>query len=224
MHDLRTIRLMLVYGDGADLGDLRHALAAERPPMELVGRASTCAQAAELAAKAKPDVILLDAGPGETDHAGTILKLSATSGARVLMLAGERDAAASVRAVRAGARGVLVWQDAPALVGKAVRKVLAGELWLDRTATARIVDELLAAKARTAEGAGALDKLTARELDVVRALLEHDGAASRDLAARLRVSEHTLRNHFTSIYRKLGVPNRVGLFAYVSRHWVDSAS
>lgn len=215
---------MLVYRDGADLGELRRALAAERPPMELVGAASTCAQAVDLAAKAKPDVILVDAGPGETDHAGTIAKLSAASGARVVMLAGERDAAASVRAVRAGARGVLLWQDAPALVGKAVRKVLAGELWLDRTATARIVDELLAAKVRSAEGAGALDKLTARELDVVRALLEHDGAASRDLAARLRVSEHTLRNHFTSIYRKLGVPNRVGLFAYVSRHWANGAS
>lgn len=224
MHDLRTIRLMLVYGDGADLGELRRALAAESPPMELVGAASTCAQATELAAKAKPDVILLDAGPGETDHVGTIAKLSASSETRVLMLAGERDAAASVRAVRAGARGVLLWQDAPTLVGKAVRKVLAGELWLDRTATARIVDELLAAKARSAEGAGALDKLTARELDVVRALLEHDGAASRDLAARLQVSEHTLRNHFTSIYRKLGVPNRVGLFAYVSRHWANGAS
>jgi len=224
MHDLRTIRLMLVYGDGAVLGELQRALVAERPPMEVVGATGSAVQATELATKAKPDVILLDAGPGEADHAGTIAKLGAASGARILMLAGERDAAASVRAVRAGARGVLLWQDAPTLVGKAVRKVLAGELWIDRAATARIVDELLTAKARSAEGAAALDKLTARELDVVRALLEHDGAASRDLAARLRVSEHTLRNHFTSIYRKLGVPNRVGLFAYVSRHWVDSAS
>lgn len=224
MQNAQPVRLMLVASDGALLATLRRALAEERPPVEVVAAANDGAQAIEFSDKAKPDVILLVAGPGETDHAGTIAKLGAVSGGRVLVLADERDAAASVRAVRAGARGVLLRQDALALVGRAVRKVLAGELWLDRAATARIVDELLAAKARSAESSSALDKLTARELDVVRALLEHDGAASRDLAARLQVSEHTLRNHFTSIYRKLGVPNRVGLFAYVSRHWANGAS
>ena len=224
MQNAQPVRLMLVASDGALLATLQRALAEERPPVEVVAAASDGAQAIELSDKAKPDVILLVAGPGETDHAGTIAKLGAVSGGRVLVLADERDAAASVRAVRAGARGVLLRQDAQALVGRAVHKVLAGELWIDRAATARIVDELLAAKARSTEGSSALDKLTARELDVVRALLEHDGAASRDLAARLQVSEHTLRNHFTSIYRKLGVPNRVGLFAYVSRHWANGAS
>jgi len=42
----------------------------------------------------------------------------------------------------------------------------------------------------------------------VEALVKHDGASNRALAARLRLSEQTLRNHFTSIYRKLGISNR----------------
>jgi two-component system, NarL family, nitrate/nitrite response regulator NarL len=112
-------------------------------------------------------------------------------------------------------------RDARATVRKAVLRVNEGELWLDRQTTGRIIEDLVAENLRAEdsleEADGMAEKLTARELEVVRALLKHEGAGSRDLAARLHVSEHTLRNHFTSIYRKLGVPNRTGLFAYASR-------
>lgn len=222
MRSAHVIRVVLVHSDEALPGTVQRALAAERPPIEVVGAANWGARALELAQQMKPDVVLLEMGPGDAEHVAVVAKLC-TSRARVLLLAAEPDPHASVRAVKAGARGVLRNDQAQAMLGKAVRKVLAGELWLDRAVTARIIDELVAAKTRPAHVIGALEKLTARELDVVRALLEHDGAASRDLAARLQVSEHTLRNHFTSIYRKLGVPNRVGLFAYVSRHCADVA-
>ena len=212
---------MLVEADGAFLGKLQRTLEGERPAMGIVAATSSHAEAVELAQEAKPDVILLAMGPGDTEHVTTIVKLCAASPARILTLAVVRDPVASARAVKAGARGVVLKDDAPEVMRKALRKVHEGELWLDRLATARIVDDLVAARVRAVEAGGALDKLTARELEVVRALLEHQGGGSRDLAARLQVSEHTLRNHFTSIYRKLGVPNRVGLFAYASRHRFD---
>jgi two-component system, NarL family, nitrate/nitrite response regulator NarL len=212
---------MLIDADRAFLGKLQRALDGERPAMEIVAATNSHAEAVELAQDATPDVILLAMSPGDTDHVATIVKLCAASPARILMLAVVRDPVASARAVKAGARGVLLKDDAPEVMRKALRKVQEGELWLDRLATGRIVDDLVAARARAVEAGGALDKLTARELEVVRALLEHQGGGSRDLAARLQVSEHTLRNHFTSIYRKLGVPNRVGLFAYASRHRFD---
>jgi len=219
MQSPQAIRLVLVDGDGAYLGKLQRLLDEERPLMEVVGATSSHAEALELAHKARPDVILLDMGPGEFEHVGAISRLVAASLARILMLASARDPASSARAVKAGARGVVLKGDAPEVIRKAVRKVREGELWLDRLTTGRIFEELVSAGAGAAAAATVLEKkLTARELDVVRALLEHQGAASRDLAARLQVSEHTLRNHFTSIYRKLGVPNRVGLFAYASRH------
>jgi two-component system nitrate/nitrite response regulator NarL len=224
MQSSHAIRLMLVEPDSAFLGRLRRALEGERPAMQVVAATSSRAEAVALAQEANPDVILLDMGPGETEHAGTIAKLCAASPAHILMLAGVRDSESSARAVMAGARGVVLKGEAPETMRKAVRKVREGELWLDRLTTARIVAELVAARALEAVRSGDLEKkLTARELDVVRALLEHQGGGSRDLAARLQVSEHTLRNHFTSIYRKLGVPNRVGLFAYASRHRADIA-
>lgn len=221
MPSAQAIRLMLIEADSAFLGKLQRALEGQRPAMEIVAATNSHEDAVDLLQEAEPDVILLAMGPGDTEHVAGIVKLCAASPAPILMLAAVRDPIASARAVKAGARGVVLKDDAPEIMRKAVRKVQEGELWLDRLATARIVEDLVATRARAVEAGGALDKLTARELEVVRALLEHQGGGSRDLAARLQVSEHTLRNHFTSIYRKLGVPNRVGLFAYASRHRFD---
>jgi DNA-binding NarL/FixJ family response regulator len=106
--------------------------------------------------------------------------------------------------------------EAPELICKALRKVRDGELWLDRASTAKLFEELLGgAEGKLPEGR--IANLTIRESDIVRALLQHEGASSRELAQSLGMSEQTLRNHFSSIYRKLGIPNRVGLVAYAAR-------
>jgi len=127
------------------------------------------------------------------------------------------------RAVRAGARGALQKDDSPETIRKALRKVREGELWLDRCSTARLFEELLGgSEGRLPEGK--IANLTIRESDIVRALLRHEGASSRELASNLRMSEQTLRNHFSSIYRKLGIPNRVGLVAYAARQRLASVA
>lgn len=160
----------------------------------------------------------------EAGGIAAIARLGAQCRAPILMLAAECDAAARAGAVRAGARGVVLKHDAPETILKAVRKVKDGELWIDRITTRRILEELLAGVPGAIEPAasGGIANLTTRERDIVRALLSGDGSSSRALAARLRISEQTLRNHFSSIYRKLGIPNRVGLVAYATRHHLDS--
>lgn len=159
---------------------------------------------------------------GSIETSDIIARLAVACRARILMLAEASDPDSTVRLVKAGARGVVLSGEQPATIRKAVRKVRQGELWLDRRTTGHVLEVLAAERAQAAHSDvspnGDADKLTTREMEVVRALLAHDGAGSRDLAAGLRVSEHTLRNHFTSIYRKLGVPNRTGLFAYASKH------
>jgi DNA-binding NarL/FixJ family response regulator len=114
-------------------------------------------------------------------------------------------------------------RDAPETIRKAVRKVRDGELWLDRITTGQLLKELLAGAPHAIEPVpiGRIANLTTRESDIVRALLGDDGVSGRALAARLGISEQTLRNHFSSIYRKLGIPNRVGLVAFASRHRLD---
>jgi DNA-binding CsgD family transcriptional regulator len=60
--------------------------------------------------------------------------------------------------------------------------------------------------------------LTARERAIVSAAVEHSGAANQEVAERLFISEHTLRNHLTSIYRKLNVTSRLEMYVYAIRH------
>jgi len=214
---------MLVAEDREFLDQLCAAMETDEgcAAVEIVGVMTCGKEALSLAEVERPEVVLLDMDTRTDEHIASIPGFGRACHARVLMLATLRDTERSARALKAGSRGVVLKRDVRATVCKAVLRVNAGELWLDRQTTGRIIEDLVAENLRAedslGEADGMADKLTARELEVVRALLKHEGAGSRDLAARLHVSEHTLRNHFTSIYRKLGVPNRTGLFAYASR-------
>ena len=222
-QDKQPIRIMLVAEDRGFLDTLCSAIEKGEgcEAVEIVAVVTSSKEFLSLAGVERPEVVLLDMDGHSEAHIELVPQLAQICGARVLMLATLRDTERSARALKAGARGVLLKRDAPTNSCKAVLKVNAGELWLDRQTTGRIIEDLVAENLRAREDADAVDgmadKLTARELEVVRALLRYEGAGSRDLAACLKVSEHTLRNHFTSIYRKLGVPNRTGLFAYASR-------
>jgi DNA-binding NarL/FixJ family response regulator len=213
---------MLVGEDRAFASRLLRVLREGEPgSMSLVAATAGAGEACALAAKARPDVILVDL---EADGIQAIARLASQFPAPVLALAGQRDAVASARAIRAGARGVVLKDDSPETIRKALRKVKEGELWLDRVTTGRILKELVAAP-RSAEPVNAerFAALTSREKDIVRALAKFDGANGRTLSAQLGISDQTLRNHFSAIYRKLGIPNRSGLVAFATRNHLDSA-
>ena len=223
MDRLTLIRVMLV-GDGPTLAAplLAPRGDGEDGTFEVVGEAASASEACAIAAEMRPDVVLLDIA---ACGIGAVARLATQGPAPVLVFAPPGDPQVRVKAVRAGARGVVQKQDEPCVIRKAVRKVCEGELWLDRVSTAKLFAELLG----TGEGQGVrvpegrIANLTSRESDIVRALLRHEGASSRELAQGLRMSEQTLRNHFSSIYRKLGIPNRVGLVAFAARNRLSSA-
>jgi two-component system nitrate/nitrite response regulator NarL len=219
MDRTSVLRVMLV-GEDRLLAERLLQAQSEPDMLELVGVAGSAAEACARAAEMRPDVILLDI---DACGLGAVARLTAQGVAPVLAVGPAGDATTRARAVRAGARGVVQKTDAPDLIRKALRKVCEGELWLDRTSTAKLFEELLGGS----EGQlpeGKIANLTIRESDIVRALLRHEGASSRELAGTLRMSEQTLRNHFSSIYRKLGIPNRVGLVAYAARNRLNGAA
>jgi two-component system nitrate/nitrite response regulator NarL len=223
MEQPQPVRLMLVCEDRVFAGRMLRVLREAEPgSLTLVGTVAGCEEASTLVARARPDVILMDLetvgfeGIGLIDAQGTGL---------ILAVAAERDEATGVRAVRAGARGIVLKSDAPETIRKALRKVSEGEIWLDRRTSSQILREVLASQRKgdlaTNEG---IASLTSREQDIVRALVRYDGANGRTLAAQLGISDQTLRNHFSAIYRKLGIPNRSGLVAYATRLRLDSAA
>jgi DNA-binding NarL/FixJ family response regulator len=216
-----VIRLLLV-GDGSggfDSAVLRSLHEAEPGALEVVGRASTVAEACARAVEMKPDVVLLDL---DTLGVDVVKRIASVGGTRVLVVATQSEA---LGVVRAGARGMVPKSAPAAVLYKALRKVREGELWLDRATSSQLLQELIVAAAGTPgpEAAERLRCLTEREREVVRVMMRLEGATGKALAKQLGMSEQTLRNHFSAIYRKLGIPNRSGLVALVSRMHLGQA-
>ncbi len=122
-----------------------------------------------------------------------------------------------------GVRGVVRPQDEPQVLLKAIEKIHEGELWIDRGATARIFMELARRKADDAADPvmARIRTLTAREREMIRAVAREAAAPGKVIASHLCISEHTLRNHLSSIYGKLGLSNRMDLYTFATRHRLD---
>lgn len=216
-----SIRVLLIDRHSIVLWGLRTLIEREQPAMQVVGTATGIAEALSLAHDHAPDVVVLDSallGPG---RAADIPSLVNGRNARVLIFSGARDSALHEAAILAGACGVVHKDESPEVLVKAIAMVHQGQLWLDRSTTGRIFVELSRQKNGPAEaGKRNLSLLTEREQEVVRSLVTEPGADNKKLAHSLHIGEHTLRNHLSRIYDKLGVPNRLELYVFAQRHGI----
>ena len=105
---------------------------------------------------------------------------------------------------------------------KAIEKVHAGEVWLDRFTMATVLTD--ARRSREPKPidpeAAKIESITKREREIVALIAE--GHGTKQLAKRLFISEKTIRNHMTVIYSKLGVSDRLELALYAARHGLSS--
>lgn len=219
----RPIRVFLVDDHASVLWGLERLIQSGRPALEPVGTATSCDQALVMLDDAAPDVIVLDMDLGSESGLDAIPKLLARSPAKILILTGLRDPAVHDKAVLAGARGVVEKEASAETILFAITKVHEGQIWLDRAATGRVFEALARQGAPRAPDPEQLKiaSLTEREREVVAHTALHAGATAREIAQALHISDNTLRNHLTSIYSKLGVANRLELFAYAHRHGLD---
>ena len=211
---------MLVDDHQTMLWGLTKLIESEAPRMAVVGIASTCEEALSKVGTLRPDVILVDLDMGGTSALDILPQLLSNTGSRVLVFTGERQQAILDEAVIRGARGI-VRKDAPAeQVLKAIEKTAKGEVWLDRETLGRMFNQFTSPKPppKSDPEADKQASLTLRERKIIHAIVESNGALNKTLAQRLFISDHTLRNHLTSIYQKLGVGNRLELYVYAVKH------
>jgi DNA-binding NarL/FixJ family response regulator len=221
-----TIRVLLVDDHRTVLWGLEKLIESERPAMAVVGKATSGVEAIELVAQARPDVVVLDIELGERSGIDVIPELLARSNSKVLLLTEQRNSPLHDRAVLAGARGIVYKEDPAETIVKAIDKVHRGEIWLDRATTGRIIVELSkgGAPRRPEPDWATQARLTARERELIEELVLDPSANYAKIAAKLHITEHTVRNHLTSIYSKLRVQNRLELFVYASRHGLRTPS
>jgi DNA-binding NarL/FixJ family response regulator len=220
------IRVFLIDDHRSILWGLQRLIESGGPTMEVVGCAESCAEALNVLTAAAPNVILLDIDLGKENGVDEIPKLITKSHAKILMLTGVRDKSAHDKAVLAGARGVVEKEASAETILTAITKVHEGQIWLDRETTGRIFFEL--SREGNTHGIDAeqvkIASLTQRERTIVAVTATNAGATAKTIAQTLFISEHTLRNHLTSIYNKLDVSNRLELFAYAHKHNLTKVS
>jgi len=217
VHTHTSIRVMLVDDHKTMLWGLERLIGGEHSGMRVVATASDSAAALAQALALEPDVIVLDLDLGGVSSLAILPALVRQGNARILVLTASHDQATLDQAILKGARGVIS-KDAPAeMVLKAIEKVYHGELWLEQAMLGRMMTQLTQPGGASAH-AIAVASLTLKERKIIAALVHGSGTPAKLLADQLFISEHTLRNHLTSIYRKLGVYNRLELYAYASKH------
>ena len=196
--------------------------------MELVGTARSRTELMNHDAAATADVLLLDLDLAGEDTTSVLGSLRERCPGRVLVLTGTDDLAEHRAAMLKGARGVVHKSEPAETILRAIQKVSEGEIWLHRALLGEVMGMLTdatptAPKAPVDVDARRIASLTPREREIVVTMVRSAGAKQLAVADDLGMSEHTLRNHLTTIYSKLGVHGRLELHVYATAHGVGAA-
>jgi DNA-binding NarL/FixJ family response regulator len=207
MSSSAPIRVLVADDHPLVLDGLR-ALIGGSATTELVGEATTGAEAVARALETTPDVVVMDIGMPELNGIEATRRLAAELPATaVLVLTMLEEDDAVFAAMRAGARGYVLKGAKPTEILRAIEAIADGSAIFGPAVARRLIAALAASSARPRR----FPELTAREHDILALMAERLGNAA--IAARLGLSEKTIRNNVSSIYLKLRVLDREAAIA-----------
>jgi DNA-binding NarL/FixJ family response regulator len=216
----RPIRVALVDDQSLFRTGIR-MLVASQPDLEVVGEAGDGREAVELAASARPDVILMDIrmpvmdGIEATERIVAAAEARGGAGPRIIVLTTFDLDEAATRAIRGGASGFLLKDADPEFLLAAIRTVHSGTAVLAPSATRELFEHFDPRAGKRIEP-DAFVTLTAREREVF--LLAARGLSNGEIAAGEFLSEATVKTHISRILSKLGLRDRVQLVVYAFEH------
>ena len=213
-HSREMIRVLLVDDHSVVREGVRMILEND-DSIAVVGEAGDIDTALSIVKDTRLDIVLLDLALGtgsSIDYIRQMIELQPA--ARILVLTGVADEELHKRALLSGAHGLLKKDEGGSMIRTAIKKVHAGEAWIDRNLTATV---LLAAAIEDESKRLMREKissLTERELDIVK--LVAAGQSNQSIANTLCISEKTVRNRLTVIFDKLDVSSRLELSIFAS--------
>lgn len=164
-----------------------------------------------------PDLVLLDLSLGDGDGFDLISEwVRSLPSMKMVVISRHDEAVYAERALRIGADGFITKEESPEGVLTAVRLVMSGKLYLSERIAAQVKRRLDAGL--TAKGAGGIEALSDRELQVFRMLGE--GRNTKEIAAQLGLSPKTIETHRSNLQHKLGLPDSISLIRH-SAKWSD---
>jgi len=198
------IRLLLVE----DHGLLRESLSrylASQPDFDILGECGNSQDALELLGRSAPDIVLLGFELGDADG-NEFMRLAAQAGfaGRFLLMAGAADPHSAALALKLGASGIFLKSAPLDQLVKALCMVADGQVWLDPAIVRTLADRLIERDPQFEGESG--QPLPDREQRVLRGIM--NGLTNRDIGARLKISESTVKNIVQRLFRRAGVKTR----------------
>lgn len=205
---MNKIRILLV-DDQSLFREALGTLLGLQTDLEVVAEAENGRQAVEMARAHKPDVVLMDLRmPVMGGVDATRMVLAAVPSTRVVVLTTFEEDEEVLAALRAGAVGYLLKACSAEKLCDSVRAAARGASVLEPSVAARLLDASMRPGRRDVKPAGVplAEALSDREQDVLRLLAE--GCSNKEIGARLKIAEGTVKNHMTNVLGKLGVLDR----------------
>jgi len=186
--------------------------------MEIVGQGEDAYEALKLIRQLKPDLTLLDISLKDTGGIELLKEMRAQDpDLRVLILSMHDESLYAERALRAGARGYIMKQEAPQVLLQAIRKVLKGEVYVSDKMSAVLLQRMVGNRKPT--GVLPMDRLTDREMEIFRMI--GAGMTVKEIAEKLFLSAKTIEAHREHIKEKLSLKTSAELLRFAIRNAPD---
>ena len=214
----RSKRTVLIVDDHPIVRQGLAQLINQEKDLEVCGQAEDAHEAMQAIRQLNPDMVIVDISLKDTSGMELIKDLKIQHpDLPVLTLSMHDEAVYGERALRAGTRGYVMKQEATGKVVTAIRRVLAGEVYVSEGMAAKMVSKLVGGGTRTASSAA--DSLSDRELEVFRMIGE--GFGTREMAEKLHLSVKTVETYRAHIKDKLGLQDANELLRSAIR-WVNA--
>jgi DNA-binding NarL/FixJ family response regulator len=210
-----TIRVVISDDHPIVREGLRRLLALESD-INVVGEAGDGESTVAIVDQLEPDILLLDLRMPGVDGLSALQRLQRINKrTRVIVLTASEDKNEFVQAMKLGCSGIVLKQTAAELIVKSIRKVHAGEIWLDSHTTAAVMRQFAAPNEPAPQGSARprdRSPLSQREREIVALVAQ--GYKNKEMAEKMFISEQTVKNHLHNIFDKLGVSDRLELALY----------
>lgn len=218
MSEMRNRIKVLIVDDHAIVRQGLSYFLGMLPDMEVAGEAANGQEAVEMAGKLAPDVVLMDLiMPLMNGIESTAELRKANPDMKVLVLTTFSDKDHVLSAIKAGSNGYLLKDAEPERIAESIRQAYRGVPQLDPAIAAQLMSHVAAPAESTA---AVPDKLTARELDVLRLIAQ--GRSNKEIAAECGIAEKTVKTHVSSVLSKLGLADRTQAALYAVKHGIAS--
>ncbi len=180
--------------------------------MEVVAQASDGETCLNLVSEFQPDVLLLDINMPNMNGLQTLQLLrQMNEKQKVLMLTIHNEVEYLMRSMELGANGYVLKDSESAVLKKAILTVVNGEKYIEPSLTPEMKDRLKRRKRNSSN-----ELLTRREVDVLKLIAE--GLFNKEIASRLNISEKTVKNHVSNIFKKISVSDRTQAAVYAIKN------